>query len=440
MTHVEPHESAAATIAAQLTPAGRSALATIGIYGPRALEAVGRCFRAAGGEPLNARLPGAVVYGVWSRVAPAPPPLAANDGHAPAAKWAEADRDSPHAAATSVGEDVVVTLLSDKLVEVHGHGGSAAPARILTALGQLGVREVGSQQFLAAQGVPRYQRAAMDLLGQSRTRKSAEHLLDQWHGALWHKIAQIERDFREGHRGAAIVEVQRLLNYRGVAEHLVDPWRVLLAGPPNVGKSSLLNRLAGFPRAVVFAQPGTTRDMLTVRLAFEGWPVEVIDTAGIRHTQDELEAAGIARTLAAIAEADLVILLVDGQSLQDPQFCQWEQLALSHAPPGRRLLRAVNKCDLLTPAQLAALNTQLEAGGALLESVPISALTGQGLPELLQAVVHSLVPHDPPAGCPLPFLPGSGELLAQTLLAAQQGDWAAVQRHLAQLRSCLVGP
>ena len=72
-----------------------------------------------------------------------------------------------------------------------------------------------------------------------------------------------------------------------------NPWRVVVFGAPNVGKSSLINALAGYERAIVSPTPGTTRDVVTVTTAIDGWPVQLSDTAGFRETQDELESAGI---------------------------------------------------------------------------------------------------------------------------------------------------
>jgi tRNA modification GTPase len=86
---------------------------------------------------------------------------------------------------------------------------------------------------------------------------------------------------------------------------------VVIAGPPNVGKSSLINALLGYQRAIVFDQPGTTRDVLTATTAIDGWPVELADTAGIREGDDAIETEGVARALAEIRAADLVVEVWD---------------------------------------------------------------------------------------------------------------------------------
>ena len=88
-------------------------------------------------------------------------------------------------------------------------------------------------------------------------------------------------------------------------------WRVVIAGPPNVGKSSLINAMAGYERAIVSPLPGTTRDVVTLTTAIDGWPVQLADTAGLRASDDELESAGVKLAGAALAAADLVILVCD---------------------------------------------------------------------------------------------------------------------------------
>lgn len=144
---------------------------------------------------------------------------------------------------------------------------------------------------------------------------------------------------------------------------------VVLAGRPNVGKSSLLNALAGEDVAIVAAVPGTTRDRIEKALAIDGMPLNVIDTAGLRDTVDEVERLGIARTREAIARADLVLHLTEAGSRDDPA----DAAVLASLPRDIARLEVVNKIDLagLAPGR---------EGGSLL----LSAKTGAGL-DLLRA-------------------------------------------------------
>jgi len=177
-------------------------------------------------------------------------------------------------------------------------------------------------------------------------------------------------------------ELQRLAP---LGAHLVTPWRVVLAGAPNVGKSSLLNALAGYQRCVVTRVPGTTRDVVTARLVFDGWPVEVADTAGQRPTDDPLEAAGVARSAAARRDADLCVWVVEAGA--EPI---WPPKDVP-AP-----LVVINKID--QPCNW----TQPEPP----RTMRVSALTGEGLDRLIRAIVERLVPISPSPGAAVPLTSG----------------------------------
>ncbi|TXM80003.1 GTPase, partial [Methylobacterium sp. WL116] len=139
-------------------------------------------------------------------------------------------------------------------------------------------------------------------------------------------------------------------------ERVREGFWVVLAGPPNAGKSTLLNALSRRDAAIVSPVPGTTRDAIEVRLDLGGLPVMLVDTAGLRETHDPVEAEGIRRTRRRMAEADLVLMLV-------PPVPK----ATEPAATGR-VLRVRTKADLADGS-----------GGGL----AVSALTGQGMPALL---------------------------------------------------------
>ncbi len=149
--------------------------------------------------------------------------------------------------------------------------------------------------------------------------------------------------------------------------------QVVLAGQPNVGKSSLLNRLAGEELAIVTAIPGTTRDSVRQAIQIDGVPLNIVDTAGLRDTQDEVERLGIARTWSEIGRADVVLLLVDartGVTKQDLEL-------VARIPQGVKRVFVHNKTDL---AGTAARLEQTQAGA----SIHLSAKTGAGM-DLLRA-------------------------------------------------------
>jgi tRNA modification GTPase len=148
-----------------------------------------------------------------------------------------------------------------------------------------------------------------------------------------------------------------------------------IVGRPNAGKSSLFNRLVERDRAIVTATPGTTRDLVTERISLDGIPLELVDTAGLREGLEEAERLGIARSREALADAALVLVVLDAmQPLND------EEHRLLEAVEGRPALVVVNKCDLAEAAAIA----RLAAGIPVL---PTSALTGEGIAALRERIL-----------------------------------------------------
>ncbi|MBV6459626.1 MAG: tRNA modification GTPase MnmE [Fimbriimonadaceae bacterium] len=159
--------------------------------------------------------------------------------------------------------------------------------------------------------------------------------------------------------------VEELIVNSSAGRLLRNGIRVAIVGPPNAGKSSLLNALAGSSRAIVNPRPGTTRDFLEVTVEISGWPVVFIDTAGLRTSQDDIEVEGIARSHEQAQSADLVLYVFDasaGLSETDREKSQ----------AYRRSLLIANKTDLAPPPYL---------------TIGVSALTGQGLGQLQSGIV-----------------------------------------------------
>jgi tRNA modification GTPase len=178
-----------------------------------------------------------------------------------------------------------------------------------------------------------------------------------------------------------------LLDLWPVGQHLTKPFRVVLAGPPNVGKSTLINALVGYERSIVFDQPGTTRDVVSALTAFDGWLVELSDTAGLRDSSDAVEAAGVERARAQLDTADLVLWVREctpTASLPPPR-----------QPPSlaKRALLVYNKSDLADTRAPPLADAELF----------VSALHGRGLEALQRAIVARLVPHPPQLGEAVPF-------------------------------------
>ena len=163
---------------------------------------------------------------------------------------------------------------------------------------------------------------------------------------------------------------------------LRDGLRVVLAGQPNVGKSSLLNVLAGAELAIVTPLPGTTRDRVSETIQIEGVPLHIIDTAGLRddvEAADAVEVIGIGRSWQAIAQADVVLFLHDLQRLGEAAYDQAEVGIAARLPAGVPVLHVFNKADLLPDGWGAAPTPQ--------DALRLSALTGAGLGALRQALL-----------------------------------------------------
>ena len=342
-------------IVSQLTPTGRGAIATLLVQGERAADAVGHYFRAASGRPLAQCSLGRIVFGRWQT------------GDA------------------SAGEEVVVCRVAEDTVEVHCHGGRAAVAAITTDLIEAGCQELPWQDVVPRQYSDSTMADAHVALASATTQRTAAILLDQLHGALRDALAEVETKIAAGDGQGAMQLLDALRARADVGLHLTNPYRVVVAGRPNVGKSSLVNAILGYTRAIVFDQPGTTRDVLSAAAAIDGWPVELLDTAGLRESGDQIEQQGVARAKSTAQGADLVLLVQDGSI---PPTGEDEALARTY--PGALIVN--NKSDLPQPT-----------GNAATAHITLSALTGENLPELLEQIANRLVPTPPTAGDAVPF-------------------------------------
>lgn len=285
----------------------------------------------------------------------------------------------------------------ENVAELHLHGGRAVVAAVLSALGELdGLREAlpgeftrrafdnGRIDLTEAEGLADLleaetegqRRAALTLAGGALSR-----LVDAWQKRILTFAAEVEAalDFSDeddvaplssdfGIRLAALSSELAAFLLRPPAERLRDGVRVVIAGPPNAGKSSLFNALAGREAAITSPIPGTTRDLIEAPVAIAGSPFLLIDTAGMRDAADAVEALGVARAHAAAQGADILLWLGAPEA----------------APAGAVLVHA--KADLAPPV----------AGS----EIAVSALTGMGM----DALVHLLLRHS------TSLLPATGEL------------------------------
>ena len=234
----------------------------------------------------------------------------------------------------------------EDVIELQGHGGNIAPQRVLNAVLSIdGVRqaepgEFTKRAFLNNKMDLTAAEAVEDLIS-AGSQSAAKAALASLEGAFSDNLNSLSEqitnfrvrleaclDFPEEHEDffesgktdLALNDIEQLasktLKIANQGVKLNEGARIVLAGAPNAGKSSLLNALAGSDKAIVTNIPGTTRDVLTAQIEIEGVPVVITDTAGIRDTpSDEIEAIGIKKAIEELKKADLVIFMLDGSTV-----------------------------------------------------------------------------------------------------------------------------
>ena len=342
-----PFSGPADTIAAIATAPGEGAIAIVRVSGPDTYALADRFFRCPAPAP-SARAAGTFAHG--QIIDPAMNEVLDN-------ALLLVFR-APH---SYTGEDSV---------EIQCHGGSQAAHRILDALLSSGARqaepgEFTKRAFLNDKLDLTQAEAVLDLI-HARSERAARLATAQLEDALGLRIralydallavaADIEAmlDFPDdelpqsvpkeiGVRLSVIsAEIQTLLDTWHEGHVLREGARIVIAGAPNVGKSTLLNLLAGRERAIVSPHPGTTRDTIEESITLQGYPLQLVDTAGLRDAPCEIEQEGIRRTRRALAEADLCVCLVDAS-----QKLSAEEKSFLAAHDPRKLLVLLNKIDL----------------------------------------------------------------------------------------------
>ncbi len=318
--------------------------------------------------------------------------------------------DTPEAGSGCIDEALVTWFAApnshtgEDLVEIAAHGSPVVLDLLLRRALELGARlaepgEFTERAFLAGKLDLTQAEAVRDLI-EAHTLTQARQAASQMGGALSLRvqpikqalvelIAQLEAgiDFAEDDvEVTSQAEIARRLDElapplaaldasfaRGRIVH--DGLTLAIVGRPNAGKSSLFNRLVERDRAIVTASPGTTRDPVTERISLDGIPLELVDTAGLREAEEEAEQMGIARSREALADAALVLVVLDAT-----QPLNVEEHSLLAAVAGRPAVFAINKCDLAATDAVGAHEKAI--GGLGIDTMATSALTGQGIAAL----------------------------------------------------------
>ncbi|MGD8927032.1 MAG: tRNA uridine-5-carboxymethylaminomethyl(34) synthesis GTPase MnmE [Thioalkalispiraceae bacterium] len=389
------------TIAALATPAGRGGVGIVRVSGPLAItiaeQILGHCpkprlaeylpFKNAEGEVIDQ---GIALY-----------------------------FPGPH---SFTGEDVL---------ELQGHGGPVVMDMLLHTVIHFGARlarsgEFSERAFLNDKLDLTQAEAIADLIdaGSAQAARTAMRSLQGAFSTAVHNLVQQVTELRvyveaamdfpdeeidfisEGQVSEKIADQQQIL--RGIFEQaqqgslIREGINLVLVGRPNAGKSSLLNSLARREAAIVTDIPGTTRDIVKEVIMLDGLPVHLLDTAGLRETQDRVELEGMRRTWDAINQSDVMILLVDDSE----GFGEAEQRILDQCPESVAVIVLYNKCDI-TGRQTGIVTDSLKR-----ESLAISARSGEGIEDLIVCIKQ------------LAGMQASGE-----------GAFMARRRHLSELKT-----
>ncbi len=302
------------------------------------------------------------------------------------------------------------TYTKEDVVEINCHGGAVPLKRVMELVLKNGARlaepgEFTKRAFLNGRIDLSQAEAVIDIIN-SKTDDSLRLAVNQLSGILSKKvnaireelisiIASVEAsiDFVDeniefisrvemGKRiKRALDEIETLITTADEGKIYKEGIATAIIGRPNIGKSSLLNALLKEERAIVTSVPGTTRDVIEEWVNIQGMPLRILDTAGIRHTEDIVEIEGVKRSREAIKRADLILLLIDGSiKLKE------EDKSLIEEVGDKRLIVLLNKSDLLSVVKEDDIKKFLPDK----EVVSISALTGDGI-DSLRSVIHSLL-------------------------------------------------
>jgi tRNA modification GTPase len=407
------------TIVAIATPGGRGGIGVVRLAGPRAVEIVGPMLRLKHGleagravlgeliEPCGAdtpvRLPESMKEA--ARAGGEPP-----SGVAPSGICRTGVSD-PHRLAQRIDEVVVTyfakphSYTTDDIVEISAHGSPVVLGHIVELCVAAGARlaepgEFTMRAFLNGRIDLTQAEAVRDLID-SQTLYQAKVAAQQLEGALSRRLQPIKKelveliavleagiDFAEDdvsvmadatilqHIAAVRTPIEQLGASFAYGKIVHEGLTLAIVGRPNVGKSSLFNRLVERERAIVTATPGTTRDLVSETVAIGGIPVKLVDTAGIRDALDEAESMGIRKSMEALADADLVLVVLDaseGETGEDTELLRQAE----HRP----VIVVGNKCDLGSSGQWSMVSGQ---------KVLTSAITGEGVGELRGEILRHI--------------------------------------------------
>ncbi len=370
------------TIAALATAPGEGAISIVRLTGPASLAIADHIFRGKGAPPSQ--------------------------------RPAQSFMHGTLISASGLADEVILLIYRaphsytrEDAIEIQGHGGSVAAKRILRTVLESGARmaepgEFTKRAFLSGRIDLLQAEAVLDLI-RARTDRAADAALEQMNGALSSAFNELydqtltlashleaTLDFSEDELPESVIQegVAQRLSVEAKFKSLLDSWDeghllregalVVISGKPNVGKSTLLNALVGKERAIVNPIAGTTRDTIEEQIVINGFPVRIVDTAGLRETPCEIEKEGVSRAVSAVKHSDCNIYVVDGTIGMDA-----EDLSNMLSSASNRSIIVLNKFD----------STHFKTDQSLLTNrsiINISAQTGEGIDRLKQAITDRL--------------------------------------------------
>jgi len=380
--------SAAETIAAISTAPGEAGIAIVRVSGPASLQIADRIFKCPGAVPSE-RPAGTFLHGF--------------------VKTSGASREEDLDEVVLLVYRAPRSYTREDVVEIQGHGGRTSAKRILRAILDAGARpaepgEFTKRAFLNGRIDLLQAEAVADLIA-ARSDRAAQAAMNQLEGSLSSSFSSIydhifkaacdleaSLDFPEEDLPPSLVKeaAEEVESARRQLENLLATWEeghllrdgalVVISGKPNVGKSTLLNRLLGIGRAIVHDEPGTTRDSIEEEMILDGIPVRLVDTAGLCGTENAVERKGVERAEALIAKADINLHVIDSSRDLDKD----DREHLRKMNPARSVI-VLNKIDLGQRITADKLKDYA--------SVSCNMLIGNGLDDLKTALASKLNIH-----------------------------------------------
>ncbi|MGN0930431.1 MAG: GTPase [Thermoguttaceae bacterium] len=382
------------SIVARLTPSGRGAVSIVGISGPQAGAILAACWSLTSGEPSKA------LFREWTP----------DEGARPLFGLFHFDEERGSA------DECVLYRRSPSIFEIDCHGGELVTSRIIERCVALGAREVSDSEWkretlaierralYGAEKAPFSEQvyslffdAAYELISETTTEETAKIACDQeeswkmWFDSFVGDCQRVRNglgDDKERFISSVRAKINSVLKTERIGRLLTTPCLVAIFGAPNVGKSSLLNALLGYDRAIVSPFAGTTRDLLEENLAYKGWLFRFVDCAGLRETDDSVESEGIKLATKLAHRADIAVRVYDplvDREEQERAFCEFLS---PDAPFSARdaVVDVLNKTDVSQDMWHESWREALE--GRFLR---LSAIRNDGVETLLSAIYSRVV-------------------------------------------------